>query len=157
MTSSLHGLLDHRPAIKQIWNTGMTLQGSRSGAGGQPEGDAAEEAALQRDQPCDLGTASLSACLIYATLDVRHRVAQALSRWLRNLGSAADVTEACMPQDMAELPPIDQHLEKEHQEKTKVKNIQCVEMGKYEVSALLLTWPLTVPHPEVLCTDTVLP
>ena len=37
-------------------------------------------------------------------------------------------------QDMAELPPIDQHLEKEHQEKTKVKNIQCVEMGKYEVS-----------------------
>ena len=35
---------------------------------------------------------------------------------------------------MAELPPIDQHLEKEHQEKTKVKNIQCVEMGKYEVS-----------------------
>ena len=37
-------------------------------------------------------------------------------------------------QDMAELPPIDQHLEKEHQEKTKVKNIQCVEMGKFEVS-----------------------
>lgn len=35
---------------------------------------------------------------------------------------------------MAELPPIDQHLEKEHQEKTKVKNIQCVEMGKFEVS-----------------------
>ena len=40
-----------------------------------------------------------------------------------------------MLQDMAELPPIDQHLEKEHQEKTKVKNIQCVEMGKYEVSS----------------------
>ena len=40
----------------------------------------------------------------------------------------------CALQDMAELPPIDQHLEKEHQEKTKVKNIQCVEMGKYEVS-----------------------
>jgi hypothetical protein len=38
-----------------------------------------------------------------------------------------------LSQDMAELPPIDQHLEKEHQEKTKVKNIQCVEMGKYEV------------------------
>lgn len=41
-------------------------------------------------------------------------------------------------QDMAELPPIDQHLEKEHQEKTKVKNIQCVEMGKYEVSGPVL-------------------
>ena len=49
---------------------------------------------------------------------------------------------------MAELPPIDQHLEKEHQEKTKVKNIQCVEMGKFEVSTLLLTGPLMVPHPD---------
>lgn len=47
---------------------------------------------------------------------------------------------------MAELPPIDQHLEKEHQEKTKVKNIQCVEMGKYEVSILLLTGPSMAPH-----------
>ena len=27
-------------------------------------------------------------------------------------------------QAVEELPPIDQHLEKEHQEKTKVKNIQ---------------------------------
>ena len=53
-----------------------------------------------------------------------------------------------MLQDMAELPPIDQHLEKEHQEKTKVKNIQCVEMGKFEVSTPLLTWPLIVPHPH---------
>ena len=54
--------------------------------------------------------------------------------------------ETCTLQDMAELPPIDQHLEKEHQEKTKVKNIQCVEMGKFEVSTLLLTWPLIVLH-----------
>ncbi len=46
-----------------------------------------------------------------------------------------------MLQDMAELPPIDQHLEKEHQEKTKVKNIQCVEMGKYEVSSTVLLCP----------------
>ena len=45
---------------------------------------------------------------------------------------------AIVLQDMAELPPIDQHLEKEHQEKTKVKNIQCVEMGKYEVSGPVL-------------------
>ena len=36
-------------------------------------------------------------------------------------------------QDVADLAPIDQHLEKEHQEKTKVKNIQAVEMGRYEV------------------------
>lgn len=40
---------------------------------------------------------------------------------------------------MAELPPIDQHLEKEHQEKTKVKNIQCVEMGKFEVKSVSTT------------------
>ncbi|CAL5225358.1 g8161 [Coccomyxa viridis] len=45
--------------------------------------------------------------------------------------------------DMAELPPIDQHLEKEHQEKTKVKNIQCVEMGKSEMD----TWYYS-PYPE---------
>ena len=57
--------------------------------------------------------------------------------------------EACTLQDMAELPPIDQHLEKEHQEKTKVKNIQCVEMGKFEVSTLTYTWPLIVPHPDL--------
>jgi histone acetyltransferase MYST1 len=38
-----------------------------------------------------------------------------------------------MFQDVSELAPIDQHLEKEHQEKTKVKNIQVVELGKYEV------------------------
>ena len=38
-----------------------------------------------------------------------------------------------LSQDMADLAPIDQHLEKEHQEKTKVKNIQSVEMGSYEV------------------------
>ena len=50
-----------------------------------------------------------------------------------------------MLQDMAELPPIDQHLEKEHQEKTKVKNIQCVEMGKYEVS--------TAVHLRLKCSE----
>lgn len=38
-------------------------------------------------------------------------------------------------QDINDLAPIDQHLEKEHQEKTKVKNIQAVEVGKYEVSS----------------------
>jgi histone acetyltransferase MYST1 len=42
-----------------------------------------------------------------------------------------------------ELPPIDQHLEKEHQEKTKVKNIQVVELGKHEVD----TWYYS-PYPE---------
>jgi hypothetical protein len=47
---------------------------------------------------------------------------------------------------MAELPPIDQHLEKEHQEKTKVKNIQCVEMGKYEVRMTLSPTPLHAMH-----------
>jgi len=42
-----------------------------------------------------------------------------------------------------ELPPIDQHLEKEHQEKTKVKNIQVVELGRHEVD----TWYFS-PYPE---------
>ncbi|GAB4820766.1 hypothetical protein N2152v2_007812 [Parachlorella kessleri] len=42
-----------------------------------------------------------------------------------------------------ELPPIDQHLEKEHQEKTKVKNIQVIELGKYEMD----TWYYS-PYPE---------
>lgn len=39
-------------------------------------------------------------------------------------------------QDINDLAPIDQHLEKEHQEKTKVKNIQAVEVGKYEVGPI---------------------
>ena len=39
-------------------------------------------------------------------------------------------------QSLEELPPIDQHLEKQHQEKTKVKNINVVEMGRYEMD----TW-----------------
>ena len=36
-----------------------------------------------------------------------------------------------------------QHLEKEHQEKTKVKNIQSVELGRHEVD----TWYYS-PYPE---------
>jgi hypothetical protein len=35
-------------------------------------------------------------------------------------------------QSVADLAPMDQDLEKQHQEKTKVKNIQSVEMGRYE-------------------------
>ncbi|KAH7306300.1 hypothetical protein KP509_22G005400 [Ceratopteris richardii] len=42
-----------------------------------------------------------------------------------------------------ELPPIDKSLEKEHEEKTKVKNIQVVEMGPYEID----TWYYS-PYPE---------
>ncbi|KAL2650872.1 hypothetical protein R1flu_019000 [Riccia fluitans] len=42
-----------------------------------------------------------------------------------------------------ELAPIDQTLEKEHEEKTKVKNIQVVEFGKYEID----TWYFS-PYPE---------
>lgn len=42
-----------------------------------------------------------------------------------------------------ELPPIDKTLEKEHEEKTKVKNIQVVEMGPYEID----TWYYS-PYPE---------
>lgn len=36
---------------------------------------------------------------------------------------------------MEDLPPIDQTLEREHHERTKVKNIGVVEMGKYEMDA----------------------
>ena len=43
------------------------------------------------------------------------------------------LTHALVSQDINDLAPIDQHLEKEHQEKTKVKNIQAVEVGKFEV------------------------
>lgn len=42
-----------------------------------------------------------------------------------------------------ELAPIDQTLEKEHEEKTKVKNIQVVELGQYEMD----TWYYS-PYPE---------
>lgn len=42
-----------------------------------------------------------------------------------------------------ELPPLDQHLEKEHQEKTRVKNVARVELGRYELD----TWYYS-PYPE---------
>lgn len=42
-----------------------------------------------------------------------------------------------------ELAPIDQTLEKEHEEKTKVKNIQVVELGRYDMD----TWYYS-PYPE---------
>uniref|UniRef100_A0A6U1GV64 histone acetyltransferase n=1 Tax=Tetraselmis chuii TaxID=63592 RepID=A0A6U1GV64_9CHLO len=42
-----------------------------------------------------------------------------------------------------DLPPIDQTLEREHHERTKVKNIMMVEMGKYEMDA----WYFS-PFPE---------
>lgn len=42
-----------------------------------------------------------------------------------------------------DLPPMDQHFEKEHQEKTKVKNIQVVELGRHEID----TWYFS-PYPE---------
>ena len=53
-------------------------------------------------------------------------------------------------QDVADLAPIDQHLEKEHQEKTKVKNIQSVEMGRYEVrrNSMYLPGYPSAPGPE---------
>jgi histone acetyltransferase MYST1 len=42
-----------------------------------------------------------------------------------------------------DLPPMDQYLEKEHQEKTKVKNIQVIELGRHEID----TWYFS-PYPE---------
>ena len=41
-----------------------------------------------------------------------------------------------------DLPPMDQYLEKEHQEKTKVKNIQVIELGRHEID----TWYFS-PYP----------
>ena len=40
-----------------------------------------------------------------------------------------------MAQGISELPAGDQPLEREHQEKTKVRNIQAVELGRYEMDA----------------------
>ncbi|KAL3139632.1 hypothetical protein ABBQ38_003948 [Trebouxia sp. C0009 RCD-2024] len=45
--------------------------------------------------------------------------------------------------NVEELAPLDQHLEKEHQEKTKVKNIEVVELGRYDID----TWYYS-PYPE---------
>jgi histone acetyltransferase MYST1 len=45
------------------------------------------------------------------------------------------------------LAPLDQHLEKQHQEKTKVKNINVVEMGKFEMDTWYVALP-SVPFPS---------
>ena len=45
-------------------------------------------------------------------------------------------------QNVEELAPLDQHLEKEHQEKTKVKNIEV----KLFVSVILVIQPVYQVH-----------
>jgi GNAT superfamily N-acetyltransferase len=45
--------------------------------------------------------------------------------------------------DMEELTPLDRHLEEEHQHRTRVKNIQTIEVGRYEMD----TWYYS-PYPE---------
>ena len=52
-------------------------------------------------------------------------------------GSHPTGTRARAAQDLADLAPIDQTLEKEHHERTKVKNIQVIELGRYEVRRAL--------------------
>ena len=45
--------------------------------------------------------------------------------------------------DMSELPPLDQDLERAHQAKTRLKNIQSVELGRYDMDA----WYFS-PYPD---------
>ncbi len=47
-----------------------------------------------------------------------------------------------------ELDPTMAALEKEHEEITKVKNIQCIEFGRYEVD----TWYYS-PYPDEYCKE----
>ena len=47
-----------------------------------------------------------------------------------------------------ELDPTTAALEKEHEEITKVKNIQSIELGRYEVE----TWYFS-PYPEEYCKE----
>lgn len=46
-------------------------------------------------------------------------------------------------QSVDELTPLDRHLEEEHQNKTRVKNIQTIELGRHEID----TWYYS-PYPE---------
>ncbi|KAL4857957.1 putative MYST-like histone acetyltransferase 1 [Chlorella vulgaris] len=90
-----------------------------------------------------------------ASVDALHRVASGGGGGSGDLGQLASDQKMTrrlkrqyteihhVPAALEELPPIDQHLEKEHQEKTKVKNIQSVELGKHELD----TWYYS-PYPE---------
>lgn len=52
-----------------------------------------------------------------------------------------------VPKGLEDLPPIDQDLEKEHHEKTKLKNVRSIEMGRFEMD----TWyfsPFPSPYSE---------
>ena len=62
------------------------------------------------------------------------------ARWsskCREGGARTPLGRARAAQDLADLAPIDQTLEKEHHERTKVKNIQVIELGRYEVRRAL--------------------
>lgn len=63
----------------------------------------------------------------------------------RRLKRVYDQTHHVSPA-LDELPPLDAAAERAHQEKTRLKNIQSVELGRYEVDA----WYFS-PYPDPFC------
>lgn len=137
--SAGQGLVRRRPAPRGIGRRQRRPGGP--GPGRRPEDDAAPEAAVHGDPPRAGGTGGAAA----------HRP----GAWSRpeagiladgdRSGLQAGSARACLQLPAARASPTGlpacaldlwQHLEKEHQEKTKVKNIQSVELGRHEMD----TW-----------------
>jgi hypothetical protein len=67
------------------------------------------------------------------------------TKMTRRLKRVYDQTHHVSP-TLDELPPLDAAAERAHQEKTRLKNIQSVELGRFEVDA----WYFS-PYPEPFC------
>ena len=83
-------------------------------------------------------SASASASAAVATLAQQKKMTRRLKR-------VYDQTHHVSP-TLDELPPLDAAAERAHQEKTRLKNIQSVELGRFEVDA----WYYS-PYPDPFC------
>ena len=108
--------------------------GTTGAAGTDPSGAAAAAAAAA----ASAAPASSSGAAALAALAQQKKMTRRLKR-------VYDQTHHVSPA-LDELPPLDAAAERAHQEKTRLKNIQSVELGRFEVDA----WYYS-PYPDPFC------
>jgi hypothetical protein len=134
-----HGALHHSASAGAILGAGLTC--ATSGPGGHALHASSSFGALSSPallSPTALGDAGGS------MLSPAASAAAAADRKLtRNLKRRYDEMHH-IARPVEELAPLEQSLEREHEEKTKVKNICTIELGRYEID----TWYYSPYPPE---------
>ena len=109
-----------------------------AGAGATTAGAGAAAAAAAPPLPGSSAAAT-------APANAAAALAQQQKKMTRRLKRVYDQTHHVSP-TLDELPPLDAAAERAHQEKTRLKNIQSVELGRFEVDA----WYYS-PYPDPFC------